>query len=146
MCLILDVNIVHRVFPQPSQDFIPIFDSLSKKRARIAYGGHLKTEYRALHKFWRILVELDRGGSARPVDDNRVQQETDRLRREDGCCSDDHHIIALALVSGVRLLCSEDRELHADFKNRSLLNPPGSIYQDASHAHLVRQHCSMLND
>lgn len=54
--------------------------------------------------------------------------------------SDDPHILALALVSGVRLLCSRDTALHADFKNPRILRPAGSVYQNRRHRHLLRAH------
>ena len=55
------------------------------------------------------------------------------------CVSDDPHIIALARVSGARTLCSNDNNLHTDFKNQRLLSHPrGGVYQNANHGHLLR--------
>ena len=43
--------------------------------------------------------------------------------------SDDPHILALAVVSGARLLYSNDRLLQHDFKNPALINQPrGKVY------------------
>lgn len=43
--------------------------------------------------------------------------------------SDDPHILALAVVSGARLLYSNDRLLQHDFKNLALINQPrGKVY------------------
>ena len=43
--------------------------------------------------------------------------------------SDDPHIIALAQVSGARLLYSNDKSLQQDFKNKDLINNPrGKVY------------------
>jgi hypothetical protein len=54
--------------------------------------------------------------------------------------SDDPHIIALAKVSGARLLCSKDQNLHTDFGNRVFIDKPrGNIYQNQSHAKLLKK-------
>ena len=50
--------------------------------------------------------------------------------------SDDPHIIALAKVANVRLLVSDDKNLHKDFK--AIIR--GSIYQNSSHAGLLTKH------
>ena len=52
-----------------------------------------------------------------------------------GLESDDPDIIALALVSGVRLLISGDRILHTDFKRIVR----GKIYQNRNHSNLLKQ-------
>ena len=44
------------------------------------------------------------------------------------CQSNDQHVIALAIVSGARLLYSNDRRLQRDFKDRRLIDPPGKVY------------------
>ncbi|MYH42126.1 MAG: hypothetical protein F4017_01170 [Acidimicrobiaceae bacterium] len=66
------------------------------------------------------------------------------------CRSDDHHVIALAQISGARLLFSNDKDLHKDFKNRQLIDQPtGTVYSTlarndfTSHrrAQLRKHHC-----
>ena len=52
--------------------------------------------------------------------------------------SNDAHIIALAIVSGVKVLVSYregDRDLFADFKNRQLVG--GKVYTRKSHEHML---------
>ena len=45
------------------------------------------------------------------------------------CRSDDHHVIALAQISGARMLFSNDGALQQDFKNIKLIDqPPGTVY------------------
>lgn len=143
MCLIIDSNLVHAVFPLPSPAFSPVHNALLTGRARIVYGGQLTREYRQIRSFWRLLLQLDRQGRARQVSDNHVHAETERIRRSGLCCSDDAHILALARVGRVRLLCSEDNNLTTDFRNhRILANPRGNVYRRAEHAQLLRRHCS----
>ena len=49
--------------------------------------------------------------------------------------SDDPHIIALAIIAEVKVLVSNDRRLHEDFKNRNLVG--GKVYQTKSHSRLL---------
>ena len=143
MCLIIDLNVVNLIFPQPTTDFEPVFKAISQKRARIVYGGKLKREYQRAAQFWRVLVRLDQQGSARPIDDAQVDALAKKLLQGGTCCSDDEHVLALAVVSGSRLLCSNDGNLCADFRNATLIsNPRGNVYRRPAHASLIRRHCS----
>ncbi len=142
MCLIIDVNWVHHVHPTPNADGTPIREALLTGRARLVYGGKLSQEYRdGSRDFRRWLVRLDQAGRALKVPDADVNRATDELVRAGTLVSDDPHIIALAQVSRVRLLCSSDGALHTDFTNHVLLSPRGSVYQRAEHAHLIDDHC-----
>ncbi len=142
MCLIVDVNVVHKIFP-PENDFVDIYNALTTKRtARMVYGGELRREYAKMEDFRRRLVRLDQQGSARSVDDVSVDAETERLKQGNACRSNDHHVIALARVSGARLLCSDDQALCQDFKDSTLVaKPRGSVYRRRAHAPLIKRHC-----
>lgn len=48
--------------------------------------------------------------------------------------SDDPHIIALALIAGVKVLVSKDNKLIADFKGHV---SRGKVYKTKSHRHLL---------
>jgi hypothetical protein len=142
MCLILDINIVHLVFPQPARDYMPIHKAITDRRARLVYGGHLLREYKQMGKFLHLLYRLDQQGTARKVNDNTVDLETQNLVGSGLCVSNDLHIIALARISGARLLCTDDGNLKKDFKNPALVsNPRGKIYQRQTHADLIRTSC-----
>lgn len=59
----------------------------------------------------------------------KVEKRAIELREIDLCVSDDEHIIALAQISGARLLYSNDGDLHKDFRNKNLIdNPRGKVY------------------
>jgi len=142
MCLIIDANFVHHVHPTPDANGTPIRQALLTGRARLVYGGKLAQEYRdGSREFRRWLVRLDQAGRARKVPDVDVNDVTEELVRDGAYVSDDPHIIALARVSGVRLLCSSDGALQTDFTNHLLLSPRGRVYQRAEHAHLIDEHC-----
>jgi hypothetical protein len=141
MCLIIDANIASLVFsPEPHEDFRPVWDALQHGRAVAVHGGLLTDEYMRLAKIRRLLLELSRRGALRTVEDDPVIAATNAFAGQ-GIRSDDPHILGLAQISTVRLLCSHDQDLHADFTNRSLLQPRGSVYQTKKHIHLIARHC-----
>lgn len=142
MCLILDTDIVHKVFPEPLEDYKPVHRALMDGGARCVYGGGLTREYEKMVWFRRYLRILDQQGVARQFPDSQVDSEDGRLRNGGICQSNDTHILALAIVSRARLLCSEDGDLGTDFTNPDILsNPRGSVYKRSEHAHLIREHC-----
>lgn len=146
MCMIVDMNVAHRVLLRTDDpDFQPIHKSLfddQKIRGRLAYGGELLREYSRNNKVRRLVALLDRAGRATRIPDVPVDDETNRLIRSNACISNDAHIIALARVSHVRLLCSHDQDLHQDFTNKSLVDRPrGKVYQYAAHEPLINEFC-----
>ncbi len=95
-----------------------------KPSAKLVHGGKLTREFIKSNSLRRILVVLDRAGRGFKVDDAAVDAEEKVVTSTGMCSSDDEHIIALARVSHVRLLCSHDGDLISDFTNTSLLSRP----------------------
>lgn len=143
MCMIIDVNVAIKVFLPNDPDFSEVHESLHKMpNSQIVFGGHLGVEYGRSPKIRRLVLGLARAGKAKRVDDDAVNKVATEVANTGLCRSDDPHIIALAKVSTVRLLCSHDRDLHADFTNHLLLSKPrGKVYQNRSHGDLLRQFC-----
>ena len=147
MCLIIDNNVVHRILlRQDDEDFRDVSARLFGKsgaRAVVVYGGLLLArEYKLNREVLRVLRALDQAGRARIVPFDLVQEETDAVEESGLCVSNDSHIIALARVGKVRLLCSHDRDLHQDFTNKSLLDEPrGKVYQTRKHKKLLNHFC-----
>jgi hypothetical protein len=143
MCLIIDVNTLHKVFPTPTADYEPVAKAVADGKAKIFYGGELAREYMAMERFRRYLRMLDQKGSAQIFPVAEVDAKAEELEERDCCRSDDPHVLALALVSGARLLCSEDNDLCDDFKDSHIIaKPRGKIFRNATHAHLLRRHCT----
>jgi hypothetical protein len=149
MCLIIDANVAHKFDDPPHEDVKPVVHWLlgkhKKKLPRAVIGGKLRAELQqageAIRRFLRILGQA---GRLLDIADRRVDAEQEEvensLNRENVQHADDPHVLALARVSGSRLLASEDSRsgLHALFKDRRFLKPPGKVYQNASHEHLLR--------
>ncbi len=144
MCVIVDVNVAARVLLRSDdQDFAPVSFRIlgkSKQRLILVYGGQLLEEYRRHHAILRILAVLDRSGRAIQRSAMEIEAAEGKLNDDGNCVSNDVHILALALVSGARLLVSLDHDLHRDFRNPKVLNKPrGSIYQNRSHLPVLQR-------
>lgn len=118
MCLIVDTNLAAAVFGSPPQnDFYPIIDWLMsrKKIGRLVVGGRLSRELDRVSSVRRFIRVLQQAGRVRVIPS--VETDSEITRIADLCVSDDPHIIALARISGARVLCSRDNNLHRDFTN-----------------------------
>lgn len=134
MCAIVDANAAHEVFgsnqksaTEAGQGF---FQWLSRGKGKLVVGGEkLEKELDQVPQFrvWAIQAKLS--GRLINTDKDSVDQEAKKIKENGGLQSDDSHIIALAQVSGARLLFSNDRKLHEDFGNPEIINNPrGKIY------------------
>lgn len=145
MCVIVDADVAHLVFlPNTQQDFELIYNDLYSPRGitQVVFGG--KNGRELANCVGEQLRVLEQAGKARKVDDNEIDKQ-EIVFGASSLESNDPHVLALATVSGVRLLCTHDKALMRDFKNKSLINPPGSIFCKSSHKHLIRQHCAAKN-
>ena len=134
MCAIVDTNAVGELWDGGSSPAGQYFRRwVEGSSGRLVVGGQIRQELGSSSAA-RWLQELDRAGKLTKVDDSRVDRQAARLRgvpaSDPGSCrSDDHHVIALAQISGARLLFSNDKDLHKDFKNKQLIDQPsGTVY------------------
>lgn len=142
MDVIIDANCsASALCPQPHAEFAPLMQAILNGSLRIQYGGtKLTEEYMRLGQVWKFLRVLDQAGRVAVVARAAVDEEEKRLAEECQLKSDDPHVLAIARISGARLLCSRDQALHQDFGNPQIINKPrGKIYQCASHAKLLKR-------
>ncbi len=85
-----------------------------------------------------------RSGTMKIVDNSEVQARTEQIKRQGLHKSDDLHVLAVAQLSGARLLYSNDRKLQQDFKNTKLIDPKGSIYSTQKKKELTEGHKRLL--
>ena len=160
MCAILDTNAAHEVFGSKTTEAGEGFREWLRRGNKLVVGGQLKEELlKGVPGFHKWASEGQRTSGQRNsrlenIDDNRVNNKTKEVKERDDLHSDDPHIIALAQVSGARLLFSNDKDLHEDFKNRNFINKPlGRIYSTAENKSftedkrklLDRHHCKIVN-
>ena len=131
MCAIIDSNIVHEIFgesrPEAGKKFLNWIES---GKVQLVVGGTLFQELKgASQNFRKWTKSAFSTGKIILENGERVMEREKELQETKVCSSNDLHIIALAQLSGARLLYSNDKKLQQDFKNRQLINNPrGKIY------------------
>ena len=117
-------------------DLLPLWKWIDDGQGRLIVGGPLTQELSKVGGAADQMQSWLQAGLAFREDTAKIELEQGRI--EGRCSSNDPHIIALARVSGARLLCSSDKKLHTDFRDRALINNPrGAVYQGAAHTHLL---------
>ena len=138
MCAIVDANVGAEIIknkPVPaSQEFAK---RMFQYRVRLAIGGELRPELARVGGFMEWAELLRQAGLLFFVNDGEVDEQTERLRATVDLKSNDAHVLALAQLSGARLLYSMDGNLQKDFKNKDILSPRGKIYSNKRHTHLL---------
>ena len=123
----MDADVANVVFgSDPNDGARRLIGRLADGRLRIVVGGKtLKEQYDALSTDARLwLFGAVRAGWTLDASDADVDALERSLELSNQCKSNDQHIIALAQVSGARLLYSNDQLLIRDFTNRELLREP----------------------
>lgn len=142
MCLILDTNRFGDVLSETTkEEYKPLLLWLTDPYgdgAVVLGGSKYRGELGKHRKAIDFFVKLSQAGRLREVDDKAVNAEAARIEKAKACESDDEHVIALARVSGARVVCTEDQDLFEDVKDKGLLDKPrGRVYRDASHKKLL---------
>lgn len=143
MCAIIDKNILAELWDKggnpAGQGFRRIVEngkiplvlggSKMKKEFGLDRSGNvtrLRAWIQQLQLAGRLRQELDSAVDAMARELESGERSASQIK------SDDHHVIALAVVSGARLLYSNDKDLKTDFGNRRLMDPPqGRTYSTA---------------
>ncbi len=138
MCVILDANTFGKFRNANDEDMAPVWKWLDNRNGTIVYSNTEKFE----HEWERggmshLRDQMMRAGQLKLVSEG-VEEKADELKGE--IASNDEHIIALALIAGVKVMVSypeDDRDLFTDFKNRELVG--GKVYTRKQHAHLLKK-------
>lgn len=126
----VDKNVVDELFGSNGREAGPEFLKwIERGDGRLTSGGGNWDELRDHRKF-RAWADIARNsGWLRLVPHKVVHDETERLKRNRACKSNDEHVIALARIGGARLLYTNDQALQDDFDNEKLVNDPrGKVY------------------
>ena len=150
MCAIVDANVANEVFgPNQSEAGKKFYEWINAATGRLVVGGKLLAE---LKKGSPTFVEwasaLGEAGRMRTMNKDQVNAKAEAIKSK--CVSDDSHIIALAQISGARLLFTNEssekkKRLGEDFKNKSLIDHPrGKIYTTRTNQRFTSTHKSLL--
>ena len=145
MCAILDASVADEVFcPNRPEAGVEFFNWIQDRIGRLVVGGKLLEELnRTSVREWAR--QALNAGLIRSVSASEVDTMTETLRNEGSCSSDDPHVIALARVSGARLLYSNDKKLQRDFKNKTLIDGPrGKVYSTLKDQSFTNSHRQIL--
>lgn len=147
MCAIVDANVAPLLFrADDSGAAAAFFEWINTGTGRLVVGGKLRTELAEVRSFVKWQREATLAGLIRSVSDKHVNSRADVVKNEGLCRSNDEHIIALAQISGARLLYSHDKNLHKDFRNRALLaDPRGKVYSTLTGPELRHSHRQLLD-
>ena len=148
MCAIVDTNVYHEVFSAGSQSDAGryFYDWLMRRNGgTIVSGGEHLRELNRIADFKRVFGERLLAGRARRIPDEVVDAETDALQSQGVCNSNDEHVLALARVSGARLLFTNDDALQDDFRNRRVVGGTrGRVYTTVQFKDVRRVHRDLL--
>ena len=131
MCAILDASVRDEVFiskAQRSEASEGFYNWINQGKGRLVIGGKLKAELCEKKLFLEWARQARLAGRLNEVDDTEVFTRTEQIENKKEHISNDPHVLALAQVSGARLLYVNDRKLELDFKNRQLIDPEGKLY------------------
>ena len=148
MCAIVDNDVRHEVFSPDSQTKAGkhFLNWLDEGNGRLVVGGKLwreLSEYGHFQKWFQVAITSSR---AFRFKDDEVDASESEIRSKQICQSNDEHVLALALVSGARLLFTNDRNLQQDFGNREIISSPrGKVYTTVRHKDIRPQHRHLLN-
>jgi hypothetical protein len=155
VCVIVDTCVVHEVLPgsiekgaHPNDPYRPLRRDIANGVTPIVFGGRLADEYSGCSQIVKnIIQELSRAGKALKVDATVINAEAQTLRASGLCRSDDPHVLALAKVSGARLVCTIDGALREDVCDKNILRKPrGKLWSPAGHQELRHSACKNCFD
>ena len=137
MCIILDTNMFYKFKNLDDEDMKPVWDWLNEQNGKIVYTSTKKIEEEWERGGMTDLIKLlTQSGQLKDISSQEVEQKKRELNQTGEVKSNDLYTIALAMVAGVKILLSEDKTLHEDFKNRKLVG--GKVYQTRDHSRLLR--------
>ena len=146
MCAILDANVAGQVFGvERSAAGQAFFEWIDSGRGRLVIGGRLRRELdrNLAFRAWRQQAIV--AGRITLLNDEAVDGRAGQLEQENTCRSDDEHVVAVAQLSGARLLYTNDGDLQGDFDDRRLIDHPrGRVYTTRVRADLTRVHRRLL--
>lgn len=123
MCLVIDMNTIPSVF-NPNLDnhekYKPVLDWVINGKGKMVCGGsEYWKEFKLIGKYIGFFNQLNKAGKVVKIDDETVDKKMDELMK---LCNDadfdDPHIVALLIVSGCKVVSSEDARSYPYIKRK----------------------------
>lgn len=131
MPIIIDANRANDFTTAPCGHALDIVRRARSRKIIVAVGGELLVEL-SRTPMRPLIAEWIRSGIAIRVDADLITKQVAQVRLS--CKSNDCHVIALARVSGSRLVYTDDNLLIADLKNKTLIYPPAKALKSTTPA------------
>ena len=146
MCAIVDNDVRDQVFGGSQSAAGRFFLDWLSKGGKLVVGGQLLTELSDSTNFRSWFQQAVQAGIVRRVDDDEVDKQAEQLSQQNVCKSNDVHVLALARISGARLLFTNDRALQIDFGNSDIIygNARGRIYTTRRTKSVTHVHRDLL--
>lgn len=114
MCIVIDTNSLSCVFDQHNSqhcDFKPVLKWIRDGKGKIVYGGtSYEKELKTARRFVKIFLEFHKVNKVVVIEkatvDNKEKECKTLVNHRD---FNDHHIISIIIVSGVKLVCTNDK-------------------------------------
>jgi hypothetical protein len=141
MCIIIDTCTFSKVFNTTNKEhsrFVPVYDWIYKKRAKIIIGG---TKYLGeMRHALKLLTEFEKKRQIIRLDTTIVDDTSCEVKQKEPSKKfNDEHLVAIIIVSGCRVICTDDTEAIPYLKRKDLYPQeakPPSIYNRARHSKL----------
>ncbi len=116
MCTVIDADTFSYFCNSDSamySDFQPVRDWIENSNCKIVYGGMDYQNHLNNHKkFLGYLMEQSRKGKIERLNNSEVDRVTDVLKENYTSTDfDDHHIVAIVLISRCKVVCTRDNGL-----------------------------------
>ena len=131
MCAIIDASVLATYCANPkAAGFGEVDRWLTSRNGRIVYGGtKYGKELERVDAARQLFAGYARAGKAKLLDNDRIDADAAWIAANQRIKSDDEHILALARVSGARVLCTSDGDLVSDFTDTALVpTPKGRVF------------------
>lgn len=118
MCIVIDSDVFSSIAGENTKnhlEFKPLVEWISLGKGKVVYGGTKYGEEIGKNTKFRLwLYELEKKHKTVPVSKELIDLTwlylTKNIR---GHAYNDHHIVAIVIVSGCKLVCSLDKGLHS---------------------------------
>ena len=144
MCIVIDTNSLSCVFnPINSEhdDFKPVLNWIAKGKGKIVYGGtSYEKELETAYKFVKIFSEFQKSNKVVVIEkvavDNKEKEYKALVKHKD---FDDHHIVAIIAISGVKLVCTNEKRAIPFLTNKQFYarGKKPKIYTSKKNANLL---------
>jgi len=123
MCIVIDANTLTCVFNNENIDhsnFVPVYDWIITGKGKMVIGGsHYGEELNQVRYLIPFIAQLIKANKVKVLDKQSVDdKEAEILGLVTGRDFDDPHIIAIVVIGGIRLVCTNEKRAIPFFTNK----------------------------